>query len=312
MLDLRKVCIIGMGAWGSALAYIFAQAGIFVNLISASGRSSTPKYLPKNSQFLSVNKGIEEAVKESSLVLLAPSSLHFRKVASSVHPFVTYQGVISLTKGIEPDSGKTMSQILLEGFDNVGVLSGGSHAEEVIMDLPFYLALGFHSKNGDLPISVKELFKLTHASIEITEDMKGIELAAALKNIIAVSVGISDGLRLGDNFRSVLMVKGLQEISKLGKSLGCDQTTFYGYAGLGDLIATSFSEHSRNRKFGFLLGQGVSLSEAKNKVGAVVEGVHAIHGVRTLMKMAGISSHYFEVMSEILTRSASPNTILTI
>ena len=312
MSNPTSVCIIGMGAWGSALACILAQTGTFVNLISASGRSSKPKYLPNNSLFLTVNGEIEEAVRKSSLIFLAPSSQHFRKVAAAIHPFVTNQGVISLTKGIEPNSGKTMSQILLESFDNVGVLSGGSHAEEVIMNLPFYLTLGFNSKNEYLPVSVEEIFKSTNASIELTEDMKGIELAAALKNIVAVSIGISDGLGLGDNFRSTLIVKGLQEISRFGKSLGCDLATFYSYAGLGDLIATSLSEHSRNRKFGFLLGQGVTLSEAKNKVGAVVEALYAIQGARTLIKREGISSHYFDVMSEILTNSTNPKKILTL
>ena len=312
MSNPTRVCIIGMGAWGSALACILAQTGTFVNLISASGKSSKPKYLPNNSQFLTVNGEIEEAVRKSSLIFLAPSSQHFRKVATAIHPFVTNQGVISLTKGIEPNSGKTMSQILLESFNNVGVLSGGSHAEEVIMNLPFCLPLGFNSKNEYLPTSVKEIFKSTNASVVLTEDMKGIELAAALKNIVAVSVGISDGLGLGDNFRSTLIVKGLQEISRLGKSLGCDQATFYGYAGLGDLIATSLSEHSRNRKFGFLLGRGMTLSDAKNKVGAVVEALYAIQGARTLIKMAGISSHYFDVMSEILTTPTNPKMILTL
>lgn len=312
MTNPTRVCIIGMGAWGSALACILAQTGTFVNLISASGRSSKPKYLPTNSQLLKVNGKIEEAVRNSSVIFLAPSSQHFRKVAVAIHPFVTNQGVISLTKGIEQVSGKTMSQILLESFDNVGVLSGGSHAEEVIMNLPFSLTLGFSSKNEYLPISVKEIFKSTNASVELTEDMKGIELAAALKNIVAVSVGISDGLGLGDNFRSTLIVKGLQEISRLGKSMGCDHATFYGYPGLGDLIATSLSEHSRNRKFGFLLGQGMSLSDAKNKVGAVVEALYAIQGARTLIKMAGVSSHYFDVMSEILTNSTNPKKILTL
>ena len=312
MSNPTRVCIIGMGAWGSALACILAQTGTFVNLISASGKSSKPKYFLNNAQFLTVNEGIEEAVKNSSIIFLAPSSQHFRKVASSVHPFVTNQAVISLTKGIEPTSGKTMSQILVESFDDVGVLSGGSHAEEVIMNLPFCLTLGFYSKNKYLPISVKELFKSTNASVELTDDMKGIELAAALKNIVAVSIGISDGLGLGDNFRSTLIVKGLQEISRLGKSLGCDLTTFYGYAGLGDLIATSLSEHSRNRKFGFLLGQGMTLSEAKNKVGAVVEAVYAIQGAQTLIKMEGMSSRYFDVMGEILTNSTNPKKILTL
>lgn len=133
-----------------------------------------------------------------------------------------------------------------------------------------------------------------------------------MKNIVAITIGISDALELGDNFRSTLIVKGLSEIANLGSALGCERSTFYGNAGLGDLIATSLSKYSRNRQFGYLLGKGHSREEAETKIGAVVEGIHALRGTFVLTSRARLSSPYFDVIYQIIQGRLSPEEVIKI
>lgn len=320
--DINKICIIGAGCWGTALAHLLCHPQTQVSLVSATGRSLKemketlfhPKLPLKLNERIRFEDNVTQAAKNADLIFLAVKSAHLKETARKLSPEIRDVPIISLTKGLDSETGETMCEILEKDFDKVAALSGGSHAEEVIQGLPFTLTLGLPKKEVQIKGMsfldyVLNLFSGTQASIDVSEDRRGVEVAAAVKNVVAIAAGIADGLSLGDNFRSSLITKGLSEVAMLGQSLDCRLETFYGYAGLGDLLATALSEHSRNRKFGLALGRGLSVEEAKKNVGTVVEGLDALEGIMRLEEKYGLKLTLPHVVEDIVRGNRSPERI---
>lgn len=281
---MKKAGIIGAGSWGTALATVLAGKGDDVVIwdIDEKHLNSMEKYrenkdylpgvpLPEN---LKIAKNQQEALEDADLVLFSAPAQHFREAVSSAREFIKDGALtVNVAKGIERESLKRMSEIAEEflDMDRYAVLSGPSHAEEVGRRLPTTVAAA--SENMDTAEIVQDAFMTDRFRVYTTEDVTGVELGGALKNIIALGAGISDGMGFGDNAKAALMTRGLAEITRLGVKLGARPETFAGLTGVGDLIVTCTSMHSRNRRCGIMIGEGMAPDEATEKVGMVVEGM---------------------------------------
>lgn len=230
----------------------------------------------------------KKAIEGSDVILHVTPSKFFRNILKQYKEFVTNQPIIICSKGFESESLMTLDDVAKEELPEakIAVLSGPSHAEEVSIDMPTALVIA--SEYDDLNIEIANILKSDTMRIYTSKDVKGVEIGGALKNIIAFCVGISAGLGLGDNTFAALLTRGLAEISRLGIALGGKKETFYGLTGLGDLIVTCGSLHSRNRKAGFLIGQGFSLDETKEKVGMTIESIDNIEVAYKLAKKYNI------------------------
>jgi glycerol-3-phosphate dehydrogenase (NAD(P)+) len=308
-LLLPRIAILGAGTWGWALAGLFAKEHFPVSIWTATGRNLRvlqethvhPK-LPdiQISPSVAVTDDMGKALKDADIVIFATASPYMREVARKAAKFVTAPLAISVTKGLEPDTTLTMTEVLAEEIPEARLctLSGGSHAEEVIRGLPFALTLA--AKDDETPRRLKNLLSGVDVGLHHTKDIKGVEIGAALKNILAIAAGIGDGQNLGDNFRSALVTRGLYEMTRLGQACGCRLETFYEDCCLGDLLATAFSPHSRNRNFGLLIGKGFSREESLEKIGMVVEGLNAITGAIQLGERYGVETPFFETVRDIV------------
>ena len=255
---------------------------------------------------------LADALANAPVVFLAVASPFVRAAARELaRSFAPRQPalVISLAKGLEPHAGRRLSEVILDEWPGVPlcVLSGGSHAEEVALDLPFSLVAA--SAQQDVAQKTAALFAGTPAFVTPTTDVLGVELSAAFKNIVAIAAGIGDGLRLGDNFRGALITQGLAELADLLRVAGASSETVLGPAGLGDLLATALSSHSRNRRFGLAIGRGLSCDDARKSVGMVVEGLHAIDGALQLAQRLGLTLRFAQTLRTITTGSAPPAAI---
>lgn len=281
---MKKVCIIGAGSWGTALATVLAGKGTDVSiwdiderhLESMKENRENKDYLPgvKLSEKIQIAQSQKKALEGADMVLFSAPAQHFREAVSSAKDLIENEAIIvNVAKGIERGSLKRMSQIAEDFLDmrNYAVLSGPSHAEEVGRRLPTTVAVA--SGNITTAQIVQDEFMTDRFRVYTTEDVTGVELGGALKNIIALGAGISDGIGFGDNAKAALMTRGLAEITRLGVKLGARPETFAGLTGTGDLIVTCTSMHSRNRRCGIMIGEGMAPDEAKEKVGMVVEGM---------------------------------------
>ncbi|MBQ3520961.1 MAG: NAD(P)-dependent glycerol-3-phosphate dehydrogenase, partial [Firmicutes bacterium] len=231
----------------------------------------------------------QEALKDADVVLFSAPAQHFRSALSSAKAYIPDDAIIiNVAKGIEQKSLARMSEIAAEqlDMDRYVVLSGPSHAEEVGRRLPTTVAAA--SKNLKAAEAIQDLFMTDRFRVYTTEDVVGVELGGALKNIIALGAGISDGMGFGDNAKAALMTRGLAEIGRLGMKLGAKPETFAGLTGTGDLIVTCTSMHSRNRRCGIMIGEGMSPAEATEKVGMVVEGMFTTEAAYELAKREGV------------------------
>ena len=278
-----KIAVVGSGAWGTALAIRLHKNGHHVtlwtfetNLIPQMAESRMNPRLPGVllPQGLKIS-GEYSCVAGCKLVVVATPSFPIRKVCRSIAPYLDEDAVlVSVTKGLEEGTFLRMSQVVhQETGREVVVLTGPSHAEEVAQEIP--TACLAASEDQALAEMVQDVFMADCFRIYTSPDAVGAELGAALKNVIAMCAGVTDGLGCGDNTKAMLMTRGLTEIARLGISLGAKKETFAGLAGVGDLIVTCTSMHSRNRRAGILIGQGVEVQEAMRQVGAVVEGYYA-------------------------------------
>ncbi|MFZ5686742.1 MAG: NAD(P)H-dependent glycerol-3-phosphate dehydrogenase [Bacillota bacterium] len=295
-----QIAVVGAGSWGTALAMLLHQKGFRVGLWARdtkiveeiSEHRSNSRYLPG----ISIPKGIwvshslEEVVQKSRFWVLAVPSHAIRKVAVALRPFLSPNTVIVNTaKGLEEDTLQRMSEIIKqELFDcnYIAVLSGPSHAEEVCRFNP--TAVVVSSVDQKCAELVQDVFIFSTFRVYINPDLIGVELGGALKNVIALATGIADGLGLGDNARAALITRGLAEITRLGTAMGANPLTFAGLTGIGDLIVTCNSMHSRNRRAGIEIGKGKPLDEVLEKVGMVVEGVKTTRSAWQLAKKFGI------------------------
>ena len=316
---MKKIAIIGSGSWGSALGIYLASLGNQVNIWSFSeeerdliNKEKKCKFLPKaiipNGVFCSTD--MKEVLDGTELILHVTPSKFTRDIVKQYKPFIKNQPVIICSKGFEASSLKTLDDVVKEELPNnrVGVLSGPSHAEEVSLFIPTALVAG--SEYDDLNDMIVDLFKSETMRVYTSRDVKGVELGGALKNIIAFCAGITAGLELGDNTFAALITRGLVEISRLGVSLGGNKETFYGLTGLGDLIVTCNSLHSRNRKAGFLIGQGKTIEETRKEVGMTIESIDNIEVAYKLAKIHNIEVPIINVVYDVLFNELNPKEAL--
>ena len=280
-----KISVIGSGTWGCALCSILANKGYDMTLWSYFKEESEslaktrkapnlPNFLmPENVEYTS---DLEKATKDMDVMVLVTPSAAIGKTADNMSKFVKDGAVVvCASKGFDTVTQKTLTETIKDKIPQctVAALSGPSHAEEVALQMPTTLVAACESK--EVRDMLQELFMTDYLRIYTNEDILGVEIGGALKNIIALCAGISDGLGLGDNAKAALMTRGISEISRLGVAMGAKATTFAGLSGIGDLIVTCTSMHSRNRRAGILIGQGKTCDEAMKEVNMVVEGVYA-------------------------------------
>lgn len=287
------VSILGGGSWGTALSRVLSENNSKVNLWLRDKEQVSniietrinEKYLPNMliPDDINITSDIEKALHLSKIILLAVPSQKVRGVIKSVKHLINDDAlIINVSKGIEKGTLNTISEIIKQEIDNDNfvALSGPSHAEEVALKMP--TAIVAASRHENMAKVVQEMFMSPYFRVYTNDDVKGVELGGSLKNVIALGAGISDGIGYGDNTKAALMNRGINEISRLGQKLGAKGSTFLGLSGIGDLIVTCTSKHSRNRKAGQLIGQGYSKIEALERVGMVVEGVSTTYAAYEL------------------------------
>jgi glycerol-3-phosphate dehydrogenase (NAD(P)+) len=314
---MEKISIIGAGSWGTAIAILLSQIGHEVTLWSIMDeevqmietyREHKDKLpgieIPASIQ---VTSSIEEAIKGKNILVMAVPSKFVRTTAQLVKQYIEpNQIIVNLAKGLEENTLLTLSEVLEEEMPNnpVTVLSGPSHAEEVARNIPTTCVVGARSKS--IAERIQDAFMSTTFRVYTSPDIKGIELGGALKNVIALAAGISDGLNYGDNTKAALMTRGIAEISRLGLAMGASINSFAGLSGVGDLIVTCTSMHSRNRRAGILIGQGRTLEEAIQEVKMVVEGVNTAEAALALAKKYDVEMPIIEQVNQVLFEHKNP------
>ena len=312
---MKKIAIIGSGSWGVALAVHLASVGHNVKIWSFMEEERDIINNEKRCKFLpglvlpeniSCSTNFEEVIEGTELILHVTPSKFTRSTFKQYKQYVGNKPVIICGKGFEKETLETLDEVILEEMPEakVGVLSGPSHAEEVSVAIPTALVIA--SKHQNILKLVQDTFMSEKMRIYTSNDVKGVELGGALKNIIAFCAGVAAGIGLGDNSFAALITRGLKEISRLGVELGGKEETFYGLSGLGDLIVTCLSEHSRNRKAGFLIGQGISLEDTKKEVGMVIESIDNIEVAYELGKLHNIEMPIVEAVYKVLYEKLDP------
>lgn len=284
-----KITVIGAGSWGTVLANLLANNGENVEIYARdkevvktiNQQNYNFKYFPDiklNTNLTAVNN-LKKSLKETELVVISVPTQALSGLLEDLQKFLTTNTIIvSTAKGIEENSFQTNSQMIKEaGFENVVVLSGPTHAEEVMTELP--TAIVAAAKNKKIAEKVQTIFMSKYFRVYTNPDVKGVELGGALKNVIAVASGICDGLDFGDNTRAALITRALNEMSHFVEYQGAKNVTLAGLSGMGDLVVTCTSMHSRNRRFGIEIGKGKNILEAKEKVNQVVEGVKTTRAI---------------------------------
>lgn len=310
-----NIAIIGSGSWGVALAIHLASVGNNVKIWSFMeeerdliNNERKCKFLPgvELSENIRCSTDFEEVIKDSKMILHVTPSKFTRNIFKQYKQYVGNKPVIICSKGFEKETLETLDEVILEEMPTakVGALSGPSHAEEVSIAIPTALVIA--SKHQNILKMIQDAFMSEKMRIYTSNDVKGVELGGALKNIIAFCSGAAAGIGLGDNSFAALITRGLKEIVRLGVELGGKEETFYGLSGLGDLIVTCLSEHSRNRKAGYLIGQGKSLEETKKEVGMVIESVDNIEVAYELGKLHNIEMPIVETVYKVLYENLDP------
>ena len=309
----KKITVIGAGSFGTALAVLLACKGFNVSLWGRKksqlalmrDTGENPHYLPgvKLPADLRIVDDIQEAVSGAYIAVFAVPAQSFRSVLTDAAKYIdTAVPIVNVAKGIEKGSLLRLSQVAEEVIPGARyvALSGPSHAEEVARQLPTTVAVA--SKNHDLAVEIQELFITERFRVYSNEDLAGVELGGALKNIIALGAGISDGLGFGDNAKAAMMTRGITEMTRLGLTMGADMKTFSGLTGIGDLIVTCTSMHSRNRRCGILIGEGVNPEEATRRIGMVVEGISTAEAAYALANQYGVEMPITESIYKVIHR----------
>lgn len=314
----KSIGVLGAGTWGMALARMLCNSGHSVTVWSAIDReveefSATRRHpnlpgmvIPEKIHF---TKSIEEVCTDKDVLLFAVPSVFVRATARKAAPYICDgQIIVDVAKGIEADTLFTMTQIIADELKNPTVklvaLSGPTHAEEVAKDLPTTIV----SACEDLEAAqqVQQVFSNTCMRVYTNDDVLGVELCGALKNVIALASGVATGMGYGDNTKAALITRGMAEVSRLGIAMGCREQTFGGLAGIGDLIVTATSRHSRNNRCGMLLGQGVSPEEAVKQVGMVVEGLNALPAAMRLKEKYQVEMPIVEAVDALVNHGVTP------
>lgn len=282
---MKNICIIGSGSWGCALGIHLANLGNNVKIWSFLQEESDLINKEKKCKFLPqaiipnniiCTTDFRTAIEGTEMILIVTPSKFLRDTVKNFKQYVTNQYIIICSKGFEESTLYTLNEVLEEELPNakIGGLSGPSHAEEVSLGIPTALVVA--SKSNEVLKTVQETFMSETLRIYTSYDLQGAELGGALKNIIAFCAGVITGLNLGDNTFAALLTRGLSEMAKLSIKMGGEPKTIYGLTGLGDLIVTCMSNHSRNRKAGILIGQGKTIKEAKAEIGMTIESIDNI------------------------------------
>lgn len=306
-----KAAVIGAGAWGTALAYTAAHSGIPVvlwtyleeeaakiretrhSLVAVKGANPLPENVLVTSKW--------EDVSGADLVLTVVPSVVMRRVAESLKSAKLADNavILSCSKGIEKDSNLLMTEILGEYLDcPIGALSGPNHAEDIVLGLPSLTLVGF--KDIDIASAVQQQLNTSFLRIYTTTDVVGMQLGGAVKNVFALAGGICAGLGLGDNARAALATRGLAEMTRLGLARGGAMDTFMGLSGMGDLVVTCYSEHSRNLTAGRLLASGVPTEECQKRIGQVVEGIPNTLSVYQMARKLNVRTPLIDAMYDVL------------
>ena len=314
--------VIGAGSWGIALAKVLAQNGNDVTVWSII--EDEIKMLQENKEHLTKLPGVklpdhmsyttnlEEAVKDKEMIILAVPSPFTRSTAKSMAPFVADgQLIVNVAKGIEDETYMTLTDIIEQEIPQatVAVLSGPSHAEEVGKNMATTLVAG--AKKRETAEYIQNAFMCDFLRVYTSPDVLGIEIGGALKNVVALAAGIADGLGCGDNAKAALITRGIVEIARLGVAMGGKIESFTGLTGIGDLIVTCSSMHSRNRRAGMLIGQGYTMQEAMDEVKMVVEGVYSAKAAAGLAKKYNISMPIVKEVNDILFDGQSAQQAIT-
>ena len=317
-----KISVLGAGTWGIALARLLARKGYDVLVFSVIKeeveeleRTRVHKNLegmtiPESIRFTS---DIEEACTDRDILLCAVPSVFVRSTMRLAKDHIKDgQIIVDVAKGIEADTLFTMSRVIedeLKGRNvKVVALSGPTHAEEVARDMPTTIV----SASKDMAVAeyVQDVFMDTCLRVYTNEDVLGVELCGALKNIIALASGISTGLGNGDNAKAAIITRGMVEMKRLGLAMGADKDTFAGLAGIGDLIVTCTSMHSRNNRCGMLIGQGVPVEDAKAQIGMVVEGINALPAAMRLIEKYHVEMPITEMVNAVVNNGVDPKTAI--
>jgi glycerol-3-phosphate dehydrogenase (NAD(P)+) len=317
MTSTTPIAVLGAGSWGTALAIQLARNNQIVHLwgrdatqIAAMQTARCNKhYLPDIlfPEKLKVIGDLAVALKDTHDILLAVPSHVFRITLKTIQPFVNkHTRLIWATKGLDAQRHQLLHEVVTEELGELpmAVLSGPSFAKEVAQNLPTAITLASHST-----IFISDLTQRLHSKnfrIYTSEDLAGVELAGAMKNVLAIAVGIADGLGFGANARAALITRGLAEMMRLGLMLGSQRETFMGLAGLGDLVLTCTDNQSRNRRFGLAVGSGAAISTAEKNIGQVVEGIHTAKEIYCLAKQKAVEVPISEQIYRVLHEGVAP------
>ena len=315
---MKQIAIIGSGSWGVALSIHLASMGNDVRIWSFDKEEARIINEDKKCKFLPMavipnnivcKNDFKEVIEGADLILHVTPSKFTRGIVKQYKEFVDCekQPIIVCSKGIEKDTALTLDEVVKQELPEarVGALSGPSHAEEVSIAVPTVLVAA--SKDEEVRKLVQDTFMNEKMRVYTSEDIKGVELGGALKNIIAFCAGVAAGLGYGDNTFAALITRGLTEIRRLGTKLGAESNTLYGLSGLGDLIVTCLSEHSRNRRAGKLIGQGKTIEETKAEVGMTIESIDNIEVAKHLSEKLCVSMPIVDAVYDILYNNLEPN-----
>lgn len=313
---MRKIAVIGSGSWGIALSVYLASQGNKVNVWSFSeeeinliNNEKKCKFLPNITlpENIYATSDFKEVIDDAEIILHVTPSKFVRNTIQQYKQYVKEnQPIIMCSKGFEPVTELTLDEVIKQEIPNAkcGVLSGPSHAEEVSINVPTALVIA--SEHEDVIVKIREIFKSNIIRIYSSKDVKGVEIGGALKNIIAFCAGIAVGLNLGDNTFAALATRGLVEITRLGTAMGAEEKTFYGLTGLGDLIVTCGSVHSRNRRAGEMIGKGFTIEEARKEIGMTIESVDNIDVAYSLSKKYNVEMPIVNAVYNVLYNGLDP------
>lgn len=316
----RKIAILGAGTWGTALAvmlsenndvFVYSPIEIEINYINTNHRHPNLKdaIIPTNISFLT---SIKEVINNADIVVFAAPSIFIRDTAKKAKEYINRNMIIvTVAKGIELDTLFTMSEIIEDelgkGYKLVA-LSGPTHAEEVSLGLPTTIVSA--SSDKEARNIIQEVFSSPYMRVYTNDDIYGVELCGALKNVLALASGISSGLGYGDNAKAAIITRGIAEMARLGKALNCKEYTFFGLTGVGDLIVTATSIHSRNNKCGYLIGKGYSTLDAIKEVGMVVEGINALEAAKKLADKVNVEMPLVNAVYQIVKENKKPKDVI--
>ena len=313
---MRKIAVIGSGSWGIALSVYLASQGNKVNVwsfaeeeINLINNEKKCKFLPNITlpENIYATSDFKEVIDDAEIILNVTPSKFVRNTIQQYKQYVKEnQPIIMCSKGFEPVTELTLDEVIKQEIPNAkcGVLSGPSHAEEVSINVPTALVIA--SEHEDVIVKIREIFKSNIIRIYSSKDVKGVEIGGALKNIIAFCAGIAVGLNLGDNTFAALATRGLVEITRLGTAMGAEEKTFYGLTGLGDLIVTCGSVHSRNRRAGEMIGKGFTIEEARKEIGMTIESVDNIDVAYSLSKKYNVEMPIVNAVYNVLYNGLDP------